>query len=286
MRVAALRQGLERLGWVEGRSVRIEPRFAGGDPDRVRALAGELASLAPDVIVAGGADAAKAVQQETRTIPIVITQVGDPVANGIVTSLARPEGNTTGVTNLYATIGGKWLQLLKEIAPKVERAGLIYNARLVPDDSGYAYFPPMEEAGAASGVRALRIGYRDAVDLVHAIEEFGGQPNGGLIVMPPAPASTYRETILRLASQYRLPTIFQAKQFVAEGGLLAYGSDPLDQYRRAAAFVDRILRGAKVADLPVEYPTKFELVINLKTAKAIGLDVPPSLLARADEVIE
>ena len=169
-----------------------------------------------------------------------------------MTNLARPEGNTTGVTNLFASIGGKWLQLLKEAAPKIERVGLVYNARVPPDDNaGYAYFPPIEEAAKTLAVRTSRIGYRDAVDLVHAIDEFGAQPNGGLIVVPPAPTTANRETVRRLAIQYRMPTIYQDRELVAEGGVLSYGSDRADGFRRAAAFVDRILRGAKVSELPV-----------------------------------
>jgi putative ABC transport system substrate-binding protein len=285
-RFAAFRRELERLGWIEARNLRIDIRFGAGESARFNALAAELVNLAPDVIVTSGAAPTRAVQLQTKTIPIVITGVGDPIANGIVKSLARPEGNTTGVTNLFAAMGGKWMELLKEAVPSVERVGLIYNAGVTPDETGYSFFPPIDEAGTALGVRVIRIGYRDAVDLVHEIEEFARQPNGGLIIVPPAPTAANRQVIVRLATQHRLPTTFQNKQYVVDGGLLAYGSDAVELNRRAAVFVDRIFRGAKVSELPVEYPTKFELVVNLRCARAIGIEVPPSLLTRADEVIE
>jgi putative ABC transport system substrate-binding protein len=285
-RLTALRQGLEGLGWIEGRNVRIDIRFGEGDPNRFRAYAKELISLASEVIVTGSAQATRAVQQQTQTIPIVITGVGDPVTNGIVKSLAHPEGNVTGVTNLYLSIGGRWLQLLKEAVPNVETVGLVYNARVLPNDTNYGYFPTIDEAAGTLAVQVTRIGYSDAVDLVHAIDEFSTRPNGGLIVMPPAPNAANREVVRRLAAQHRLPAMYHSKEFAAEGGLMSYGSDPVDQYRRASSFVDRILRGAKVSNLPVEFPTKFELTINLKTAKVIGLTIPEAFLARADELIE
>ncbi len=280
--IAAFRDGLAKLGWVETRNLRIDLRFRGGDADRIRGYAAELASLAPDVIVTSGVAATRAVQQQTQTIPIVITAVGDPGANDIVKSLSRPEGNTTGVTNLFPSIGGKWLELLKEAVPGLERVALIYNAQVA---SGQ-YVPPIEEAARLLAVKTIKTPYGDAVDLVHGIEAFALEPNGGLIVLPPAPAAADRGTILRLAAQYRLPSIYPNKEAATEGGLMAYGSDIADLFRRASYFVDRILRGAKVSDLPVEFPTKFELVVNLKTAKSLGLTVPPPLLTRADEVIE
>jgi putative ABC transport system substrate-binding protein len=281
--VAALRDGLAKLGWVEVRNLRIDLRFGGGDAGRIRALAAELVSFAPEVIVASGVESTLALQRQTQTIPIVTTGVGDPVANGIVKSLASPEGNTTGVTNLFSSIGGRWLELLKEAAPRVERVGLIYNAQVVQN---VGFFPSIEEAARRLAVTAVRTPYRDAVDLVRGIDAFASEPNGGLIVVPPRPADANRVAILRLAAQHRIPTIYQDRAYTAEGGLMAYGSNTDDNFRRASYFVDRIFRGAKVSELPVEFPTKFELVINLKTAKAIGLDIPPSLLARADEVIE
>jgi putative ABC transport system substrate-binding protein len=283
--MAAFRDGLAKLGWVEERNLRIDLRFGGGDAERFRAYAAELVSLPSDVIVTGGAAMTRAVQQQTQTIPIIITAVGDPVVNGIVKSLARPEGNTTGVTNLYASIGGKWLELLKEAAPQVERVALLYNGEFTPHD-GYGYFPSIEEAAGALGVQTIKLPYRDAVDIVRATDAFAAEPNGGLIVVPPSPTASNRETILRLAVQHRLPSIFQDRFYAAEGGLMAYGSDRTYGFRRASYFVDRILRGTKVSDLPVEFPTKFLLVINLKAAKAIGLAVPEAFLLRADEVIE
>jgi putative ABC transport system substrate-binding protein len=283
---AFFRDAMAKLGWVDGRNVRIDFRASDGDADRFRIYAVELVSLTPDVIVTSSVAATRAVQQETQTIPIVTAGVGDPIVNGIVKNLARPEGNTTGTTNLFSSIGGKWLQLLKELTPTVERVALVYNARVTPDDNLYGYFPSINEAALAAAVQTIKIPYRDAVDLVRAIDAFGAQPNGGLIVVPPAPTPANREAILRLAAQYRLPTVWQAKQFVAEGGLISYGSNPDDVFARAAYFVDRIFRGTKVNELAFEYPTKFELAINLKTAKALSLTVPPNMLALADEVIE
>jgi len=281
--VGALRDGLAKLGWVEARNLRIDLRFGGGDADRIRAFAAELVTLVPEVIVTSGVEATLALQRQTQTIPIVITGVGDPVANGIVKSLARPEGNTTGVTNLFSSIGGKWLELLKEAALRVERVALIYNAQVIQN---VGFFPSIEEAAQRLAVKAIKLPYRDAVDLVRGIDAFASEPNGGLMVLPPRPADAARGAILRLAAQHRLPTIYQDRAYAQEGGLMAYGSNTEDNFRRSSYFVDRILRGAKVSELPVEFPTKFELVINLKTAKALGLEIPATLLARADEVIE
>jgi putative ABC transport system substrate-binding protein len=282
--IAALRDELAKLGWAEDRNLRVDLRFGGDDPDRFRAYAAELVSLAPDVILTAGGAATRALQQQTQTIPIVITGAGDPADTGVVKSLARPEGNVTGITNLYSSIGSKWLELLKEAAPRVERVALIYNPQVAAPGSGY--IPSIEEAARVLTVKTIKTPYRDAVDLVRAIDTFAVEPNGGLIVLPPSPTAANRGTILRLAAQHRLPTIYWLRSEAAEGGLMAYGSNRVDRFRRAASFVDRILRGAKVSELPVEYPTKFELVINLKTAKAIGLTIPESFLLRADELIE
>jgi putative ABC transport system substrate-binding protein len=284
--LSVFRQALEGLGWVDDRNLRVDLRFGAGNVDRLRSSAAKLVSLAPDVIVASSARATRSVQQRTQTIPIVFAAVGDPIVNGIVRNVSHPEGNTTGITDTYAAIGGRWLQLLKEAAPRVQRVGLLYNAAVVPEDPTYGYFPAIDEAAAAQAVQAIRIGYRDSVDLVHAIDKFGAQPNGGLIVVPPVPIDPNREAIRRLAVQHRLPAIYQSREYAAEGVLMSYGAVRADIFRRAASYVDRILRGAKVSELPVEYPTKFELVINLKAAKAIGLDVPATLVLRADEVIE
>jgi putative tryptophan/tyrosine transport system substrate-binding protein len=284
--MTVFREGLTKLGWIEGRSFRTELRFGGADADRLRAYAAEIVNLAPDVIVTDSAETTRAVQQRTRTVPIVMTGAGDVFANGIVKNLARPEGNTTGVTAFFISFGGKWLELLKEAAPRIERVALIYNALLLPGDDGYGYFPSIQDAARVLAVKTIKTPYRDAVDIVRAIDEFSAEPNGGLIVLPPPPTAADRATILRLATQHRLPAIYFNRAFVAEGGLMAYGTNTAERYRRASSFVDRILHGTKVSELPVEFPTKFELVINLKTAKEMGLEIPPALLLRADEVIE
>jgi putative tryptophan/tyrosine transport system substrate-binding protein len=285
--IAGFREELAKLGWVEERNMRFDLRFGGTDADRIRAYAAELVRLGPDVIVTGSAAVTREVQQQTRTIPIVITGVGDPIVNGIVNSLARPEGNTTGVTNLYPSIGGKWLELLKEAAPRVERVGILELPYIAQGNSaGYGYSASIVEAARVLAVKAIKLPYRDAVDIVHAIDAFASEPNGGLIVLPPPPTAANRETIFRLAAQHRLPAIYQSRFYAAEGGLMAYGSNSADNFRRASSFVDRILRGAKVGELPVEFPTKFELVVNLKAAKAMELTIPESFLLRADEVIE
>jgi putative tryptophan/tyrosine transport system substrate-binding protein len=276
------RDALAKLGWVEGRNLRTDVRFGAGEADRIWALAAELVSLNPDVIVTGGAAATVAVQRQTRNIPIVFTAVGDPAANGIVKNLARPEGNTTGFTNLFPSIAGKWVELLREVAPRIQRVGLLYNAQL--NLSGY--FPFIEEAARALTILAIRIPYRDAIDIMDNIDAFAAEPDSGLIVVPPSPAAANREIVLRLTARHRLPTVCAERLYVAEGGLVSYGSSNIDLTQRAAYYVDRILRGAKVSDLPVEFPSKFELVINLKTAKTIELDIPESVLVRADEVIE
>jgi len=281
---AALREGLAKLGWVEGRNLRIELRFGAGDSDRIRAYATELVSLAPDVIVTSSGAATRVLQQQTQTIPIVISPGGDVLANGIVKNIARPEGNTTGVTTLFSSIAGKWLQLLKEAAPWVERVALIYNPQLA-SNAGAPFLLPIEEVARTFAVKAIKLPFRDAVDIMHGIDSFAADANGGLIVLPPPPAGADRGTILRLAAQHRLPAIYQNRYFAAEGGLMAYGPNTADLFRRAAYFVDRILRGTKVSELPIEFPTKFEFVINLKTAKALGLTFPETLLATADEVI-
>jgi putative ABC transport system substrate-binding protein len=283
-RIAIFREGLAKLGWSEDRNLRIDLRFGDQDADRISTYAAELVSLAPDVIVTTTGATTRAVQQQTRTIPIVITGAGDPVVIGLVKNLARPEGNVTGITNLFNSIGGKWLELLKEVAPWIERVGVIYNAQLVSSDSGY--FPSIEEAARALAVKTIKVPYRSTLDIVRGIDSFATEPNGGLIVAPPPPIPTNREAIRQLTAQHRLPAIYEARPYAAEGGLMAYGSVQGDLFRRAVFFVDRILRGAKVSELPVEFPTKFELVINLKTAKTIGLTVSESFLLRADEVIE
>jgi putative tryptophan/tyrosine transport system substrate-binding protein len=283
--VAVFRQELASVGWIEGRNLRIEARFAGADADRFRAYALELIGVAPDVIVTVGAAATRAAQQLTQTIPIVFINAGDPVTNGIVKNIARPEGNTTGVTGRFASIGGKSLEFLKEASPRLESVGLIYNAQLSPENN-FAVLPPIEEAARASALHAIRIPYSSEADITNGVDAFARQPNGGLIVLPPPPTALVRETIRHQAIQHRLPAIYTNRDYVTEGGLMSYGANYVDVARRSSSFVDRILRGAKPGDLPIEYPIKFELVINLKTAKAIGLAIPPTLLSLADEVIE
>jgi ABC-type uncharacterized transport system substrate-binding protein len=282
----ALLEALAKLGWVEGRNLRLDLRGA-ADFSRLRGYAAELVELSPAVIVASGVAPTRAAQQQTRTIPIVVIGVADPLAVGLVKSVARPEGNITGVTNAFFSIGGKWLELLKEAAPQVNRVALLQNARLIANPSAeFGYYPSIEEAARVLSVKAIRIPYRDAVEIVNGIDTFASEPNGGLIVMPPPPPPTVRQLIFRLAAQHRLPAMYSDRSLVIAGGLMAYGTNPVALFRRAASFVDRILRGIKVSELPIEYPTMFELVINLKTAKALGLAVPPSIMLRADEVIE
>jgi putative tryptophan/tyrosine transport system substrate-binding protein len=279
---AASREALGKLGWIEGRNVRFDVRFIATDPDRMRAHAEELVRLAPDVILAVSLSATKAVQQQTRTIPIVFVNVGDPVAGGLVKSFARPQGNTTGITGLYPSITGKWLGLLKEAAPRTSRVALIFHPEFVVD----SFFPAIETVAAVLAIKTTRTPVRQATEIERAIVAFAAEPDGGVIMMPPTPTDVARESINRLTVQYRLPSISASKLAVVEGGLMSYGPPIFDAFRSAASYVDRILSGAEPGDLPVQFPTKFELVINLKTAKAIGLTIPESFLLRADEVIE
>ena len=277
--IAVYREGLAKLGWMEGRNLALDFRFGGGDGDRIRAYAAELVRLAPDAIVTITLAATLAVQEHTHTTPIIIAGAGDVATNGLVRNIARPEANITGVTNLFGSIGGKWLELLKEAVPTLNRVSFLGKGGVS------SYRSSIEVASHALSVQMIEIQYRSAVQLVRAIDAFAAQPNGGLIV---GPATTRIDigTILELAAQYRLPTIHAARAFAEAGGLISYGSNPPDLWRRVPFFIDRILRGTKVSDLPVEFPTTFQLVINLKTAKAIGIEIPPSLFARADEVIE
>jgi putative ABC transport system substrate-binding protein len=283
--VVALREELAKFGWIEGRNLRLDIRYFAGEADRLPGYATELVTINPDVIITSGGAAMRAVQRQTQTIPIVISGAGDPAGSGFVKNITHPEGNTTGITNLYASIGGKWVKLLKQAAPKLERIGLLENPQL-NSASGSVYRPSAEEATRALGIKAVWISYHDTLDIVRRIDAFATEPNGGLIILPPAPNATIRETIHRLAVEHRLPAIWQARQYALEGGLMAYGSNPPALMRRSASFVDRILRGAKVSELPLEFPTRFELTINLKCAKAMGLIIPESVLLVADEVIE
>jgi putative ABC transport system substrate-binding protein len=282
-RVAPLRQGLQELGWIEGRNVRIEFRWAGGDADSARAYAAELISLAPDVIVGNSSLVMAALQRQTRTIPIVFVQVIDPVGAGFVTSLARPGGNITGFTTYEYAISGKWLELLKEVAPKIVRVGVLRDPALA---AGAGQLGAIHAVAPSFGVEIRPIGVREAGEIEQAIAAFAGGANGGLIVLPGALATVHRELIIGLAAGHRLPAVYGPRFFATSGGLISYGADTIQMWRRSASYLDRILKGEKPAELPVQAPTKYELVINLKTAKALGLTVPDTLLARADEVIE
>jgi putative ABC transport system substrate-binding protein len=279
--LAALREGLAKLGWIEGRNLRIELRFTGTDPDRMRASAAELVSLVPEVIVTTSAPTTRVAQERTKTIPIVFTAGNDPITNGLLQNIARPEGNTTGFTNAVDSLSGKWLELLKEAASRVTRVALVFN----PQTVNVGYFGPIEAAASRLGVQALKTAVRDPLEVVRAIDVFAAEPNGGLLVVPVLPPDSV-QMLHRLAAQHRLPDIYVNRRYVVDGGLMTYATNFLDNYRRAAGYVDRLLRGTKVSELPVQFPTKFELVVNLKTAKAIGLTIPEAFLLRADEVIE
>jgi putative tryptophan/tyrosine transport system substrate-binding protein len=275
------RNELAKLGWVVGHNLQVDTRFGGGDPDRIRRNAAELVALAPDVIAATE-NAVRIVQQQTQTIPIVMSFGGDVLASGLVKNLARPEGNTTGIIGRFQSMAGKWVELLKEAVPRVERVGYIYDPEFEPSRS---VPEEVEKASRVLAVRTTAIAFHNAVDLVRGIDAFAAEPDGGLLIPPSVTAGNYRATINTLAIQYRLPTIYNIR-VAFEGGLILYGARAADIMGRAAYFIDRILRGAKPSELPVEYPTRFELVINLKTARAIGVAIPEAFLARADEVIE
>jgi putative tryptophan/tyrosine transport system substrate-binding protein len=282
--VTAFAQGLAELGWTVGRNVRIEYRWGGGDLDRFRRYAAELVALAPDVVLASSGSIVGAFQQASRTVPIVFVNTIDPVGGGWVESLSRPGTNATGFASFEFSMSGKWLELLKEIAPGVKRVAVIRDP-LVPAGSGG--LAAIQTVAPSLGVELTPVGVRDAGEIEHAIADFARGPNGGLILVgPTSSVQRHRDLIVALAARHRLPAVYANRLFVTGGGLISYAPDSFEQYRRAAGYVDRILKGEKPADLPVQAPTKFELAINLKTAKALGLEVPPTLLARADEVIE
>jgi putative ABC transport system substrate-binding protein len=276
-------QALQELGWTEGRDFRIDARWGGGDPDRFRRYAAELVALAPDVILVSGGSGMGPMLQATRTVPIVFVQVTDPVGAGFVDSLARPGGNATGFTHFEYGISAKWLELLKQIAPGVTRAAVLRDPAIA---SGVGQFAVIQSVAPPLGVELAPVNVRDAEEIERAVTAFARGSNGGLIVTASALAVVHRDLIITLAARHKLPAIFPFRFHVTGGGLISYGPETIDPHRRAASYVDRILKGEKPADLPVQSPTKYELVINLKTAKALGLDVPPTLLARADEVIE
>jgi putative tryptophan/tyrosine transport system substrate-binding protein len=281
-RLAAFRQGLERLGWSEGRNIRIDYRFAADKPDQFQLLVKELVSLQPDVFLAYATPAATAFQRESRTIPIVFVSVSDPVGSGLVASLARPGGNLTGLLLYEEGITGKWLAMLKEIAPGLSRAALIADPRRAP----YDYFVRSAKSVAPSlAIELVTSPVESAFDIQRVIESFAREPNGGLVLLPGAPIE-HRDLFIVLAARHRLPAVYYYRFFVTAGGLMSYGTDLVDQYRQAASYVDRILRGTNPTELPVEAPTKYITTVNLKTANALGFTVPPTLLVRADEVIE
>jgi putative ABC transport system substrate-binding protein len=282
-RVSAFQQELQQLGWTDGRNVKIEYRYGASDPDRSRRHAAELAALAPDVIFATGNSAVAPLLQAVRSVPIVFAIVPDPVGAGFVDNLARPGGNATGFVVFEYGISGKWLELLKEIAPRVTRVAVI---RELTSPSGIGQFGALQSTAPSFGVELIPIGTRDPGEIERGIAAFSRGPNGGMIVPGGVAGTVHRELIIMLVARHRLPTVYSDRASVTAGGLISYGPDRIDPFRRAAGYVDRILKGEKPADLPVQAPTKYELVINLKTAKTLGLEVPPMLLARADEVIE
>jgi putative ABC transport system substrate-binding protein len=283
-RMAALLQGLTQLGWTEGRNLRIDTRWATTDADELRRHAAELAALAPDVLVgASGTSTAAPLLQATRTVPIVFVVVVDPVGAGFVASMARPGGNATGFTMFEYGLSGKWLELLKQIAPGVTRAAVLRDPGIA---SGIGQFAAVQAVAPSLGVELSPVDVRDAPEIERAVTAFAQSGNGGLIVTPSPVANRHRDLIATLAARTRLPAVYGSRAYVAAGGLMSYGPDLIDQFRRAAGYVDRILKGEKPAQLPVQAPTKHELIINMRTAKALGLDLPATLLARADEVIE
>jgi len=282
-RVAAFAQGLQELGWTMGRNVQIDYRWGAGVADLYRRYGAELVALTPDLILASGVPAVSAVQQASRTMPVVFVDTTDPVAAGVVASLARPGGYATGFMQFEFGMSGKWLQLLKEIAPGVTRAAVIRNP-MTPAGSGQ--LGAIQAVAPSLGVEISPIDVRDTSETEHAIAAFAGKPNGGLIVLSTSLAVAHREQIIGSAARHRLPAVYPFRIYVSTGGLVSYGPDKIDPYRQAAGYVDRILKGEKPSDLPVQAPTKYDLVINLKTAKALGLEISPTLLARADEVIE
>jgi putative tryptophan/tyrosine transport system substrate-binding protein len=282
VRIAGFRQRLEQLGWTDGHNVRIDYRFAGGNPENYPKYAAELVALAPDVIVASGASL-PAMLQATRTVPVVFAFAADPVASGYIESLSRPGGNATGFLLYEYDLSAKWLELLKEIAPGVTRVAVLRNPTEI---AGIGQFAIIQSAARSVGVDVSVINLRDAGEIERAVTAFARTSNGGLIVAASASASVQRNLIIELAARNRLPAVYFERVFVAGGGLISYGGDLAEGYRRAAGYVDRILKGEKPADLPVQAPTKYELAINLKTAKALGLTIPPAVLARADTIIE
>ena len=282
--VAIFREGLQKLGWAEGHNFRIDIRWATSDPEAVQRLAKELVALQPDLILSPTTPTTAALLQQTRTIPIIFAIVSDPVGSGFVASFAKPGGNVTGFIILEPTLAGKWLELLKEIAPRIARVALLFNPATAP----YAeyYLNPFKAAAASFAVEAIVVPVHDMSELKSAVGVQAREPNGALIVIPDSFMTTHRAEITSLAARHRLPAVYPFRHYTEIGGLLSYGNDQRDNFRRAATYADRILKGEKPSELPIQAPVKFELVINLKTAKTLGLTVPPTLLSRADAVIE
>jgi len=281
-RLSAFKKALRELGWDEGRNLQIDTRL-GVEDDRIRRNAAELIALAPDVILANGPPPAMALQQATRSVPIVFAGVNDPVSSGFVESLAQPGGNITGFSLVEYSFSGKWLELLKELSPRVMRAAILRDLGLA---SGSGQLGAIQSVAPSLGVELTPLNVSDAGAIERSLAAFARSPNGGMIVTGSTLALVHRKLIITLADRHRLPAVYPQRPFIASGGLISYGTDSIDPFRRAAGYADRILKGEKPADLPVQAPTKYELVINLKTARALGLEVPPTLLARADEVIE
>ena len=282
-RVAAFRQELQRLGWTDGRNMRLDIRWGGGDAEFLRKLAAELVALAPDVLFSTGTASTGPLLQATRAVPIVFASVIDPVGAGFVESLARPGGNATGFLQFEYSLSGKWLELLREIAPGVKRAAVLRDHNLT---AGIGQFAALQAVAPSGVVDFTTVNLLDPAEIERAIAAFTRYPDGGLIVTASALSIVHRDLIIMLAARHKLPAVYWDRLFVSSGGLVSYGADQIDHCRRAAGYVDRILKGEKPADLPVQAPTKYELVINLKTAKALGLEIPPTVLARANEVIE
>src|SRR5262245_52652406 len=280
-RLTAFLQGLQQSGWTDGRNVRIDYRWAAGNAGTFYRYAEELLALAPDVILASATPSVQALQQATRTVPIVFAMVGDPVGMGVVASLARPGGNTTGFTPMEFGFGAKWVELLKDIAPRVTRVAVLRDLTIGP-----AQLSAIQAVAPSFGVELSAVGVRDAGEIERIVAAFARSSNAGLIVTASTSAAVHRDLIITLAARHRLPAVYAFRYFVNRGGLISYGANTIDIYRHAAGYVDRILKGEKPGDLPVQQPTNYELVINLKTAKALGIEMPASVLARADEVIE
>jgi putative ABC transport system substrate-binding protein len=283
-RVAGFQHGLKELGWTEGRNLHIDFRWSTGDATEMRTLAKELVGLKPDLIVGMTTPAVAALVQETKTIPILFASIVDPVGRGFISNMARPGGNVTGILNFEFSMGGKWLETLKQVAPVVKRVAVLFNPHAAPFAA--SFLAVIQVSALSFAVEPISAGVHDDTNLERTLTDFATKPDGGLIVLPDAFTVGHRDLIIALAARYRLPAVYPLRAFAVSGGLISDSGDPIDIFRRTASYVDRILKGAKPGDLPVQTPTKFELVINLKTAKALGLEVPPTLLARADEVIE